>query len=141
MEENKKLQLDAFVKKQIQQVPLKSPSKDFTKDIMGVLTEMETSKATKYVPLISKKGWLFVAAIFIAVFFIPFQKKEGGLVESLLEKTSIDFSFLEKINLTGLLDGLSVSTTAFYGLLLFSVMVLVQVYYLKGYFSKRASSL
>lgn len=139
MEENKKLQLDAFVKKQIQETPLESPSKDFTKDIMGVLTEIQTSKATKYVPLISKKAWLFVAAIFIAIFFIPFQEKEGGLIEGWLEKTSIDLSFLDKINIAGFFDGFSVSNATMYGLLLFSIMILVQVYYLKGYFTKKFS--
>lgn len=138
MEENKKLQLDAFIKKQIQEIPLESPSKDFTKNLMGILTKEETSKATQYVPLISKKTWFAIAAaIIVAIFFIPFQKQEGGL----LEKVSIDFSFLEKISLSGVFDGFVVSSTTFYGVLLFSIMIIVQIFYLKGYFSKRISGL
>tara|TARA_R110002073_G_scaffold53840_4_gene138901 strand:+ start:104896 stop:105309 length:414 start_codon:yes stop_codon:yes gene_type:complete len=137
MEENKKIQLDAFVKKQIQEALLESPSKDFTKNLMNVLTQEETSKVTKYVPLISKKVWFALAAVFVAIFFIPFQKQEGGL----LEKVSLDFSFFDKISSAGIFDGFSIPTTAFYGLLLFSVMVLAQAYYLKGYFSKRISGL
>jgi len=137
MEENKNTQLDNFVKKQIQEMPLESPSKNFTKDLMGILAKEETSKATKYAPLISKKGWFAIAALVVAIFFIPFQKQEGGL----LEKVSIDFSFFDKLSTSGLFEGLSVSTATMYGLLLFSIMILVQVHYLKGYFSKRVSGL
>lgn len=138
MEENKKLQLDAFVKEGIQNTPLESPSKDFTKNIMGVLREIEVSESTtRYVPLISKKIWFVIAAIVAIIFVIPFQKQEGGM----LEIVSIDFSFLDKINLMGVFEGLSISTTTLYGLLLFFVMILVQVYYLKGYFNKRISGL
>jgi len=134
MEENKKSQLDAFLKKQIQELPLESPSKDFTLGIMDVLSE-EESTITKYVPLISKKVWFLIVAAVVAIFFIPFQKTEGGL----LEKISIDFSFLNKISFSGLTDALSVSNTAFYGILLFSIMVFVQIVYLKGYFNRKLS--
>jgi hypothetical protein len=134
MEENKNTQLDAFLKKQIQDIPLESPSTKFTSNIMDVIQQEESAVVIKYKPLISKKIWFAVAAAVAAIFFfIPLQKKEGGL----LEKVSFDFSFLDQVNVSGLFSGLSVSTTAFYGLLFFAIMILIQVVYLKGYFAKR----
>lgn len=139
MEENKNTQqVDAFFKKHIQEIPLESPSTDFTKNLMGVLSHEETSEVTHYVPLISKKFWIGLLSVvtisIIALLLIPFQK--GG--ESLLEKVPIDFSFVDKINVTGLFDGLSVSSTTFYGAVLFSIMMFVQIFYIKGYFDKRS---
>ena len=131
MEENKKL--DAFLKKQIQEMPLESPSKNFTSNIMDILNDEKVPVKIQYKPLISKKIWLAVVAVIVAVMFIPFQKQEGGL----LEKVTIDFSFLEKVSFSGLLDGVNVSTTAFYGLLFFAVMILIQITYLKQYVNRK----
>jgi hypothetical protein len=136
MEENKQKHIDAFLQKQIQDLPLESPSKDFTSNIMHTIQQEESSVVLTYKPLISKKVWFLVAAAIAAIFFIPFQKKEGGW----LEKVSFDFSFIEEINLSEWLSGLSVSTTVFYGLLFFAIMILVQVIYLKGYFDKRIAT-
>lgn len=136
MEENKQTQLDAFLKKQLQEIPLESPSQNFTSNIMDVI-QQEQSAVIKYKPLISKKIWFVVAAAIVAVFFfIPFEKKEGGL----LEKVSFDFSFLDQVNISGLFSGLSVSTTTFYALLFFAIMILIQVVYLKGYFARRIAT-
>ena len=76
MEDNKNKQMDAFLKKQIQELPLESPSKDFTSNIMSVLNK-ETSKTTQYVPLISKKVWIGIAALFVAGIFYSFSKTRG----------------------------------------------------------------
>lgn len=133
MEENKNQQIDAFLKKQLQEIPLESPSKNFTSNIMDVLQEKESSIATLYKPLISKKVWIFVAAAIVAVFFIPFQKTE----DSLLNKVSLDFSFLEKINLSGIFDGISISSTSAYVAFFFTIMIFIQVVFLKNHFNKR----
>ncbi len=135
MEENKNTQIDSFLKNHLQEIPLDRPSKDFTANIMASIAK-EKSISIAYTPLISKKVWILIAACIVAVFFIPFQK-EGS---SILEKIPLDFSFIEKIpqfNISGLFDGLTMSSSTFYGLLLFSVMVIAQVFYLKGYFQRR----
>lgn len=140
MEDKNDKQIDAFLKNQIQEMPLESPSKDFTMNIMSVL-EKETSKSIEYSPLISKKVWMGIATLIAAsvliLIFIPFQNQG----ESILDKVSLDFSFLENVSLSGVFDGLSISSTTFYGILLFSVMIFVQIFYIKGYFSKRTSGL
>ena len=133
MEENKDNQTDAFLKKYLREIPIDQPSKSFTTHVMDVVYQESTSKVTKYVPLIPKKVWLGVLAIVIAILLIPLKDQKGGI----LDKVSLDFSFLDKLNFSGLLEGFSISTITFYGLLLFSIMIFVQVFYLKGYFEKR----
>ncbi|MFD2566185.1 hypothetical protein [Pseudotenacibaculum haliotis] len=135
MEENKNTQIDAFLKKQIQEMPLESPSKDFTSNLMSVLEE-ETSQSTQYVPLISKKIWIGIAALIAAIFFIPFQEQEG----SLMDKVPLDLSFLDSIKMPTL-EGFTISSVALYAIFFFTLMIFAQIFYIKGYFNKRESGL
>lgn len=136
MEENKNKQIDAFLKKQLQEIPLDSPSKDFTSRIMDVIDQEESTVTTVYKPLISKRVWIFVAATIAAIFFIPFQETEG----SLFNKLSLDLSIIGNLNPSGLLDGVSVSSTVFYGFVFFAIMVVIQVVFLKDYFNKKMTA-
>ncbi|MDT7832873.1 hypothetical protein RQM59_10815 [Flavobacteriaceae bacterium S356] len=139
MEDNTDKKLDRFAKKQIKNLELETPSKGFTKSIMDSISALETKNTFVYKPLIPKKVWILSVAAILAIVLIPFQKQEGGL----LEKVSLDFSFLDKVSLPSLnlFEGMNVSSTTFYGFLLFAVMISIQVFYIKGYFSKRASGL
>ena len=140
MEENNNKQADAFLQKHIQEIPLESPSTDFTKNLMGILTQEETSTVTQYAPLISKKGWVGIGIIVLSslavLFFGPFQK-EG---ESILDKVSFDLSFLSKFSFSGSMDDFSMSSAMFFAALLFSVLMMVQVFYLKGYLNNKIAS-
>ena len=140
MEENKNKNIDAFLKKYVQEIPLETPSKDFTKNLMQQITIEETSNVTKYVPLISKKVWGVIASI-IAIFstiaiFVPFQKEEASLLDKIPE-IPVDFSFLTNISFSGLYEALSISNTTLYTMLLFSILFFIQAFYLKGYFNKK----
>lgn len=139
MEDNKEHKLDSFARKQIQELELEKTSKGFTNSVMDAISALETKSSFAYQPLISKKVWLAAVAVIVAIVFIPFQKQEGGL----LEKVSLDFSFLDKVSLPSfdLFDSVNVSSTTFYAFLLFAIMISIQVFYIKGYFSKRASGL
>ncbi len=139
MEDNKEQRLDSFARKQIKELALEKPSKGFSNAVMDAISNLESKSSFAYKPLIPKKVWLIAVAAIVAIVFIPFQKQEGGL----LEKVNMDFSFLDKVSLPSLdlFEGMSVSSTTFYGFLLFAIMISVQVFYIKGYFSKRASGL
>ena len=139
MEENNNTHIDAFLKKHVQEIPLESPSSGFTKNLMEQIT-VETSNVTKYVPLISKKGWSIIGLIIVIfstiAIFIPFQKEEASLLDKIPE-IPIDFSFLTNISFSGLYEALSISNTTLYIMLLFSILFFVQAFYLKGYFNKK----
>ena len=135
MGENKHIEeLDAFAKKYIKEVKVESPSVDFTANIMSTITNLAPIKNTLvYKPLISKKGWFIVFAAVVAVFLIPFRSSEEGWF-SLPE---MNFSFLEKLNFSGLFENVSVSNTTLYIAITFSALVFIQIFYLKGIFEKQ----
>jgi hypothetical protein len=137
MEENKHTQLDAFVKKQIKKIPRETPSFDFTSQVMKAIEQQETVTIPPYKPLISKPMWFVIASLVAAIIIIPLRKMES----SWFDKISLDVSFLDQISITGFFEGLSVPTTAFYGLVLFTLMIFAQVLYVKGFFRPKISVL
>ncbi|MBL4644147.1 MAG: hypothetical protein JKY44_11215 [Flavobacteriaceae bacterium] len=135
MGENKHIEeIHAFTKKYVQEIPIESPSLDFTSNLMQKIGELQSFKsAITYKPLISKKAWFIVFAAIIAAVLIPFKSSE----ESLFNLPELNFSFLEKLNFSGLLDNINVSNTTLYFAITFSVLVSIQIFYLKGYFEKQ----
>lgn len=137
MEEAKQnKEINAFVKKYVNEIKLESPSADFTSHIMDAISDIDLVKRTVvYKPLISKKGWLLVVSILAAVLIVPFR----GIESKWITFPELNFSFLEKINFTGLLDGFDISNTVLYTACLFAVLLSVQIFYLKGHFEKQLS--
>jgi hypothetical protein len=135
MGENKHIEeIHAFTKKFVKEIPKEVPSLDFTANLMKKIGELEPLKSRiTYKPLISIKGWFIVFAAVVAVVLIPF--KSGD--ESIFSLPELNFSFIEKLNFSGLLDHVTVSNTTLYLALIFSVLVFVQIFYLKGYFEKQ----
>jgi len=135
MGENKHIEeIHAFTKKYVKDIPVESPSLDFTANLMQKIGALEPLKsAIAYKPLISKKAWFVVFAGIIALVFIPFKSTE----ESLFTLPELNFSFLEKLNFSGLLDNITVSNTTLYLAVIFSALVCIQIFYLKGHFEKQ----
>lgn len=127
--------LDQLLKDQFKELPLDIPSNDFTKLVMREVVKEEKKLTTQSLPLISNKVWGLVAAVLVALIFIPFKKQEGGI----LEKVSLDFSFFENVTLPTY-EGSTVSNTMLYAAVLFSIMMFAQVFYLKGYFDKKMNA-
>lgn len=135
MGENKYIkEIDAFAKKYVKEIPVTSPSVDFTSNLMGKINELQAINAKMtYKPLISKKSWFVLLAAVVAVVLIPFKSSE----EELFTLPEINFSFLDKINFSGLLENIQVSNSALYLALTFSGLIFIQIFYLKGVFEKR----
>jgi hypothetical protein len=135
MGENKHIkEIDAFAKKYIKEIPAETPSIDFTSNLMGKINELKVVNAKMtYKPLISKKSWFVILAAVIGIVIIPFKSSEEGL----FTLPEINFSFLENINFSGLLESVQVSNTTLYLAITFSALVFVQIFYLKGVFEKR----
>lgn len=135
MGENKHIkEMDAFAKKYINEIPTEKPSLDFTSNLIDKINQLQATKSSiVYKPLISKKGWFVVFAAIFAVIFIPFQSNK----ESLFTIPEINLSFLEKLNFSGLFDSIQISSSVLYLAITFSVLVFVQILYLKGHFEKQ----
>jgi hypothetical protein len=134
MNENINNQLDNLAKKVIQKSKIKSPSYDFTSNIMSQITALQEQKISVYQPLISKKYWIAISTGFLALLaFLIF----GTETESLNWFSSLDFSILTENKLTETLSDFTVSKTLMYAIVFFGLAWFVQIGLLKNYFNKR----
>ena len=134
MGENKHIkELDAFAKKYVKEIKEEAPSLDFTFNLMDSILKIEKSKVFKVQPLISKKVWLIVLGVVVALFFIPFKTSE----KSLLNLPEVDFSFFDKFQMPNLFESISVSNTVLYAVFFFGLMIIAQVVFLKNHFDKK----
>ena len=134
MKENADKHLDDLSRKVIGKSAIESPSVDFTKSIMSQIKAVEVSKTTTYVPLISKRIWLFVTlGVFSAIGYVFFGS------------STTQSKWLEYLNLNNYVGdlfkdaffGFDVSQTLFYSILLFGIMLLIQIPILKYQLNKR----
>lgn len=130
MGENKHVkELDAFAKKYIKDIEPEKPSVDFSSIVMQKINTDAKSSVYHTKALISKKVWFVLGALFVALFFIPFQ-------ESSFINLS-DFSLFDEIQIPNILENLSVSSITFYAILFFGLMLFTQIFYLKRHFENR----
>ncbi|WBL26659.1 hypothetical protein [Zunongwangia sp. HGR-M22] len=105
--ENKERKLDEFTKKIFKGSSLETPSYNFTDKVMTNLPEIKIAEATtgktsankiKYEPLISKKGWVMIAAFVAILLLSSYFSSTVGASEKLINKWSefksvFNFSF------------------------------------------------
>jgi hypothetical protein len=60
MRENEDKNMEHYVHAVIKEIPLESPSFDFTAKVMTSVASLDKSKAMVYKPLISKMGWVLI---------------------------------------------------------------------------------
>ncbi len=134
MGENKNIkELDAFVKKYINEIEEETPSVDFTANIMDAILNEEQSSIYKAKPLISKKVWVVLASL-LAVSML-FVSKGTSLSWLKIPKMRIDY--LSNIQIPNLFENITVSNLMLSACFFFTVMVFVQIYYLKNYFTRK----
>ncbi len=125
--------IDDFSKYLLKDVGLETPSANFVTNVLNTINVENTmvSKAV-YKPLISKIGWFFIAFSFIGLvaFFYSFN------VESSIRFPVIDLSFLNKLMAINIFENIKLSKIFSFSFILFSVLVLVQLHFIKKYFNK-----
>ena len=128
MGENKHIkELDAFAKKYVKEISTEQPSLDFTASLMKKITLEKNLEVFKAKSLISKKGWMLIAASILALIFISF----FTTTESAFNLPKIEFNFLDKLQFTNLFDTLSVSNITLYAVLFFGLLFFAQIVFLK----------
>lgn len=135
MGENKHIEeLDAFAKKYIKEISIEEPSVDFTSNLMNILVQKENVSLYKATPLISKKVWFVLIGILVTS--ILYVSRGTSLTWVKMPKLSLE-SYFSKIQIPNLFEGLSVSTTMLYASFFFTIMIFVQIYYLKNHFTRK----
>lgn len=67
MQQKKDQQLDDLLGKVIKEMGAEAPSPDFTLLVMRQVQDIKISTAFIYQPAITKKGWFFIATLFIGL--------------------------------------------------------------------------
>lgn len=134
MGENKDIkELDAFTKKYINEIEAETPSIGFTANIMDAILKEEQSSIYKAAPLISKRVWFVLASILaVSILFVS-----KGASSSWLQIPEIKMDYLSNIQLPNLFENITVSNLMLSACFFFTVMVFVQIYYLKNHFTRK----
>lgn len=134
MGENKHIkELDNFSKKYIKDIDTEILSPEFTSELMKKIQVLNVYKVQPFKPLISKKVWFLIGFLLVAILSIPFNSNE----ESILSVPELDVTFLNKFQLSNLIESVSISNTTFSIICLFGFMIFIQFIYLKKYFESR----
>ncbi|MEP1489301.1 MAG: hypothetical protein ABJK28_12810 [Algibacter sp.] len=135
MKESENKYVDNLSKKIIKEAAVESPSFNFTDTVMSQIETLSVrSSVTAYKPLISIKGWLVIAIVFIALLIIMIMTSEGCSLD-LLNK--INFSIISNNKMGEALSNIKISKTLTYTIALFGLMLSIQIPWLKHYFDKR----
>jgi len=134
MKENADKHLDDLSRKVIGESVIESPSFDFTQNVMSQVKALATSRATTYVPLISKRIWLFIGlciAFMLGYVFFGSSNTETTWLEHLKLNRYVDFTKIDAFT------NFNVSQTMLYITLVFAIMLAVQIPILKHQLDKR----
>ena len=136
MAEDKHIEeLDAFTKKYIKEINIEAPSVDFTANLMEVLQE-ENTKVYKPVPLISKKVWSVLVVFLVgSILFVS-----KGTSVTWIKMPKIDLSYMSSVEMPNLFGNITISNTMLYACFFFTLMIFIQVHFLKNHFTKNLES-
>lgn len=132
MEEKENKELDAFIKKAMGLVEAESPSPDFVSQVMNRLPEVEKSQVIQYKPLISRPVWAVIGLVFIGFMGYLFSKvsMENDWWFNKLDFDAFFNSLIPSLSFQG-------SQSIMYCLFFLSLMLLVQLSWMKHFFNKR----
>lgn len=134
MKENADKHLEAFVEKVLSKSNLETPSFDFTDRVMAQVEKVEQRSVISYEPLISKPVWglIFVGFItFVSYIIYVVRPEASGWFNG------IDLNTLNTDEVTKIFKGIHPSRIVAYAIGLFSLMMLIQIPFLKSNFEKR----
>lgn len=123
------IELDELLKEQLSDKYLLSPSESFTADTMKKIELLaEQEKHLQYEPLISKKGWLFIAGVFWGILLISMFSTTRIPIPQKIQFTKIAEIFAHGFN------ELSFSPALAWGIAALSFLfMLISVFYAKQY--------
>ena len=111
-----------MLKQWMQELPLESPSSDFTTKVMGQIHGK--SLITEYKPLISKTAWVIIGLLIIgAVLWLYFNPSSNMIPEEQL-------SILDGLQFKNPFEALQLSRTSLYAIA-FLALFIVQIPFLK----------
>ncbi|MBT8258578.1 MAG: hypothetical protein KJO49_08910 [Bacteroidia bacterium] len=127
MKKHSNKQLDKLARKALKDLPLETPSSDFTHDVMKQIEQLPLPVVSAYKPLISGPVWMVLGAILVGSIFLAYQFKlgSGGWFSNL----DIWKSNAEELSLT--IPSMEWSNPLLYATLILGLLIFVQIRLLK----------
>jgi hypothetical protein len=135
MKESEQKQMDLFLKKTIKHLEFEQVPPEFTGSVMAKLEQFQIkSQKTAYRPLISKPAWYAMVLVVIGVgIFLGSSAK----IESSEWFSVIKLNIIGSTNFLSVLQSLTISDTAVYGLAGLLIFIVIQIVYLRRFFATR----
>lgn len=134
MKDNKDKHLDKLIDRVMGEMPLESPSMDFTANILSKINVLQKSEVTVYKPLISNNVWFFIGALMLGLLVyvvFKFPLEETGWFSSL------EVGQLPTFKMPEVFSSITISKTFMYSIVIFAVLLFVQIPLLKKQFDKQ----
>lgn len=133
MKKHTEQHLDKLAKKAITSSGIKSPSVDFTANVMKQVETISIGSSVVYRPLITKYGWFAIIAILIGVSIYVMFNNTGN--STLLDV--VDYSVISNNKVTNALSGITFSKTLMYAIGFFGLVFFIQIPLMKYYLNKQ----
>ena len=133
MKEHTEQHLDNLAKRVMKSSAIKSPSVDFTANVMTQIEHVSIGESLRYKPLISKYGWFGIIVVLVGIsLYMTF-----GNIESLSMLESVDYSVISNNKVTEALSGITFSKTLMYAIGFFGLVFFIQIPLMKHNMNKR----
>lgn len=133
MKEHTEQHLDNLAKKTIKSSGIKSPSIDFTANVMKKIEHVSIGETVKYKPLITKYGWFTIIAILTGVsIYVMFNNTGSSPIIDV-----VDYSVISNNKVTNILSGITFSKTLMYAIGFFGLVFFIQIPLMKHYLNKQ----
>lgn len=133
MKEHTEQHLDNLAKKTIKSSGIKSPSIDFTANVMKKIEHVSIGETVKYKPLITKYGWFAIIAILTGVsIYVMFNNTGSSPIID-----AVDYSVISNNKVTNILSGITFSKTLMYAIGFFGLVFFIQIPLMKHYLNKQ----
>jgi hypothetical protein len=124
--------MDKLIASLVSETSVESPSVDFTAKVMSGVFAVEKNTAFVYKPAISKKAWLIIFGIIIALFAVLLFNTQLTSADNNFNLAFLHFDKFPKV-----LTAFQFSTLTANILFAASVMVFIQAFLLKTYLNKK----
>ena len=135
MKENANKYLDQITEKLFTEQPLESPSSDFSSKVMVRVEGLQNETVTVYKPLISKAGWFIIITGFLAVVVFVYLSGNGTETSGWFNTLNVNILFQNKAS--HIWAQWHIPDTLLYPTLFLSLLVWIQVLFVKNYCKKR----
>lgn len=126
--------IEEFTKYIMKEANVEEPSADFLNKVMNsVKLEHKVSLSNVYKPLISKSAWAVIAIVLVSLsIFILTDTSQNSM-----KLPNINFALFDKIASINLFERIHFSDTFTFSFVLFSLLVILQLFLIKNYFNKQ----